>query len=106
VGSHRFITRAPNPNLATSEFLRFFFLTEQGLELIRAASPGGAGRNRTLGLAALDAIRAPVPAIDKQLWFDSLQAEVAALRRLQMETSTEWNALVPAVLARAFRGEL
>jgi type I restriction enzyme S subunit len=105
-GSHRFITCRPKPNLATSRFLCFFFLTDEGLDLIGAASPGGAGRNRTLGLAALDAIRVPVPSIERQLWFDALQAEVAGLRRLQTETNSEWNALLPAVVDRAFRGEI
>jgi type I restriction enzyme S subunit len=89
VGSHRFITCVPRKDVATSYFLRFYFLTDEGMDLIRAASPGGAGRNRTLGLAALDAIDVPVPPIEDQVWFDGLQAKVGALKNLQSE------ALVP-----------
>ncbi len=37
---------------------------------------------------------------------DSLQAKVDALRRLQAETSAELDALMPAVLDKAFKGEL
>lgn len=37
---------------------------------------------------------------------DALQAEVDALKRLQAETAAELDALLPAVLDRAFRGEL
>ena len=37
---------------------------------------------------------------------DSLQAEVDALKRLQAETATELDALLPALLDRAFKGEL
>ena len=37
---------------------------------------------------------------------NSLQAEVDALKRLQGETATELDALVPAILDRAFKGEL
>jgi type I restriction enzyme S subunit len=37
---------------------------------------------------------------------DALQTKVCALRRLQVETSTELNALSPAILDRAFKGEL
>lgn len=37
---------------------------------------------------------------------DALQAEVNSLRRLQAETAAELGALLPAVLDRAFRGEL
>lgn len=37
---------------------------------------------------------------------DALHAEVGALKRLQSETAAELNALLPAILDRAFRGEL
>ena len=37
---------------------------------------------------------------------DALQAEVDALKRLQAETAAELDALLPALLARAFKGEL
>jgi type I restriction enzyme S subunit len=36
---------------------------------------------------------------------DALQAEVDALKRLQAETATELDALLPPVLDRAFKGE-
>lgn len=106
VGSHRFITCVPTAGVATARILCFFFLTDEGMDLIRAASPGGAGRNRTLGLAALEAISVPVPSIKDQNWFDSLQEEVASLNSLQQQTSAELDALMPAILNRAFRGEL
>jgi type I restriction enzyme S subunit len=35
-----------------------------------------------------------------------LQAEVDALKRLQAETAVELTALLPAILDRAFKGEL
>lgn len=37
---------------------------------------------------------------------DALQAEVDGLKRLQAETSAELDALLPAILDRAFKGEL
>ena len=37
---------------------------------------------------------------------DALQAEVDALKELQQQTSQELGALLPAILDRAFRGEL
>jgi type I restriction enzyme S subunit len=37
---------------------------------------------------------------------DALQAEVDALKRLQAETAAELNAMLPAILDRAFNGEL
>ena len=37
---------------------------------------------------------------------DALQAEVDALKRLQAETIAELDALLPAILDKAFKGEL
>jgi type I restriction enzyme S subunit len=37
---------------------------------------------------------------------DALQAEVDALKRLQAETATDLDALLPAILDKAFKGEL
>ena len=37
-------------------------------------------------------------------YLDELQAKVDALRRLQAETGAELDALLPAVLDRAFKG--
>jgi type I restriction enzyme S subunit len=98
VGSHRFLTCVPNPTLATSEFLRYFFLTTNGLELIGKASPGGAGRNRTLGLEALNAIEVPVPPLEKQQWFDQLQSKAANARRRSADAASELDHLIPAIL--------
>lgn len=106
VGSHRFITYVPHEGRATSEFLCHHFLGEHGIEDIRAASPGSAGRNRTLGLNKLDKILVPVPDYDEQKRF----AEIAKRRqRVQIETAAikdELKAFHAALLAKAFRGEL
>ncbi len=52
----------------------------------------------------------PLPTVDEQ-WrivahLDALQAKADALRTLQSETATELDALLPAVLAKAFAGQL
>ena len=64
VGSHRFLTCTPDPGTATNDFLRFYFLTPEGLQKLGEASPGGAGRNRTLGLKKLAAIQVPIPPLE------------------------------------------
>jgi type I restriction enzyme S subunit len=106
VGSHRFMTHQVLPEHATPEFLCYHFLTDYGLEQIRAASPGSAGRNRTLGIKKLHATRVPIPPIGAQRRFSALHAIREELRRLQIETEAELAAFTPALLARAFRGDL
>ena len=70
------------------------------------ASPGGAGRNRTLGLKNLAAIRVPVPSHDKQVEFVRLWEKVETTRRLQADLKSDLAAYVPSILDKAFRGEL
>ncbi len=106
VGSHRFITRRPVPSLITAEFLCFYFRTDEGLVLINEASPGGAGRNRTLSLKALDEFLVPTPSLASQEWFGALVESVAEMRTQHDECLFELDALLPAILDRAFKGEL
>jgi type I restriction enzyme S subunit len=103
-GSHRFIACVPKAGVATSDFLCFYFLTAEGLEKIREASPGGAGRNRTLGLDALSRIEVPVPSFDKQKWFTSVLHEADNLSYMQTGTMVELEAILPSILDRAFQG--
>jgi type I restriction enzyme S subunit len=105
-GSHRFITCVPKQGIVTAEFLRFYFLTDEGLRKIGEASPGGAGRNRTLGLAKLAEIEVPVPAYEKQVWFNRLQGKVRELLNAQQGAEIELNAMLPSILDKAFKGEL
>lgn len=52
----------------------------------------------------------PLPPISEQrrivAYLEGLQVQVDALKQLQAETATELNALLPAILNRAFKGEL
>lgn len=70
---------------------------------ISEASPGGAGRNRTLGLQKLMAIEVPVPPLSVQQSFDRLQAGVTALKTKHAAIRAANAALVPATLERVFQ---
>lgn len=49
IASHRFPMYGSTGNKADVRYMKYFFLTHKGKQLLRIASPGGAGRNRTLG---------------------------------------------------------
>lgn len=49
IASHRFPMYRPKDNLVDIDYLVSFFMTKKGKDILEAASPGGAGRNRTLG---------------------------------------------------------
>ncbi|KGB82804.1 hypothetical protein JT55_06040 [Rhodovulum sp. NI22] len=104
VGSHRFLSCVPAPETATVEFLRFYFSTPEGLQKLGEASPGGAGRNRTLGLKKLESLQVPVPQILRQHWFDRLQAKAREARAIRASTAQDVEALIPAMLHEIFDG--
>lgn len=103
VGSHRFLTCIPDSNTATADFLRFFFLSPEGLSKLGDASPGGAGRNRTLGLKKLNAVTVPTPPLERQRWFDRLQEKARKVETLREGVLKDVESLLPAALNRVFR---
>ena len=102
VGSHRFLTCVPDGSVATADFLYFYFLTPEGLSKLGDASPGGAGRNRTLGLKKLDVVTVPVPPLDRQRWFDRLQSQVRQAEALRESAGQDVEALLSAMLHQTF----
>ena len=67
IASHRFpMFRAREGGGVDVEFLRRFFQTALGVKLLGDASPGGAGRNRTLNQAFLEKLPIPLPPLPQQ----------------------------------------
>lgn len=100
VGSHRFISCVPCDGLVTAEYLRYYFLTDEGMSKIRDASPGGAGRNRTLGLSKLMELKVPMPNPVSRASFVDLYQRLLVLRLTRNDEKTEVEAVVPALLQR------
>jgi type I restriction enzyme S subunit len=66
VGSHRFMTYSPKDESIDASWASWFFRSEVGLGLIRHASPGSAGRNRTLAIDRFEKLEIPLPPVDDQ----------------------------------------
>jgi len=75
IGSHRFMTWTPSGDLNV-HYLRAYFRSQAGVARLAAASPGSAGRNRTLSVRNLEAIEVPLPARAEQ---DRIAAVMAAI---------------------------
>ncbi|MDQ6642992.1 MAG: restriction endonuclease subunit S [Chloroflexota bacterium] len=64
----------------------------------------------TVPLRSIRKLTFNLPSLPEQrrivAYLDDLQAKVDALKQLQAETSAELDALLPSILARAFKGEL
>lgn len=101
-GSHRFISCVAREDVALASFLLYYLLSSAGIEKIRKASPGGAGRNRTLGLKKLMAIEVPIPPLHAQHAFVQIQICIAELKARHMAIRANLSKLMPAVLERTF----
>jgi type I restriction enzyme S subunit len=104
-GSHRFLTCVADRQRVIPEWLLCFFLSEEGLALLGEASPGGAGRNRTLGLEKLARIEVPIPPLEDQLRVRDIMIKRSEYQA-QNSFAGDAEALRRSILSRAFRGEL
>jgi type I restriction enzyme S subunit len=66
IGTHRFLSYVPRDGRIDTNWARWFFLSEQGMDLIRMAAPGTTIRNRTLAIERFEALEIPLPPIDEQ----------------------------------------
>lgn len=80
-GSHRFITCVVDSDRANATYLKLYLTASpEGRAQVLQASPGGAGRNRTLGVEKMGQIRVPLPPLAER------QAIVARLDALAEKT--------------------
>lgn len=66
IASHRFPMYRPLEGKLDLNYLVYFFKTSYGKHLLGLASPGGAGRNKTLGQSNFLELEIPLPSIEEQ----------------------------------------
>ncbi len=97
-----------DPKQLDSEYLMHFLISAPAQKAIHGEKVETARPNISLG--NLRNLTLPVPPLDQQrrivAYLDGLQATAEAIRAAQAETQKELDALMPSVLAKAFRGEL
>ena len=92
IASHRFPMFRPKNNQCDIHYLTYFFKTPKGKYLLELASPGGAGRNKTLGQNEFSLLKLMLPPINEQqkiaqilsTWdkaIDKLEALIAAKQK-------------------------
>ena len=76
IGSHRFPMYRPVDDKVDIDYLIANLMTKRGKDILEAASPGGAGRNRTLGQERFMKSKIVLPPIDEQRYIaDILTAQ-------------------------------
>lgn len=66
IASHRFPMFVPVDSKTTLPFVRYFFIRKYGKHLLGVASPGGAGRNKTLGQKDFAKLKVIFPEVHEQ----------------------------------------
>lgn len=103
IGSHRFMTFVPIAESIDTAWASWFFRSEPGIELIRRASPGSAGRNRTLAIKRFEALKIPLPPIAEQRRVANLlnqaQASSDTVARLTEQAGSMEAALQTALVS-------
>jgi len=100
----------PDTCQITPEFLVHWLNSPIGRSHSRSKTLGRGHSQGNLNLNLLRSFPVPVPPIACQnqivAELDALQAKVEAVKSLQTETAAELDAMLPAILDKAFKGEL
>jgi type I restriction enzyme S subunit len=93
IASHRFPQFRPIANRCDVDYVLYVFKTSYGKDLLATASPGGAGRNKTLGQKEFAKLKLLLPPIDEQVkisrilatWDRAIDTAEQLLRNLQQQ---------------------
>lgn len=96
IGSHRFMSWIPTHDVDVS-YIAHYLLSERGMDQLRQASPGSAGRNRTLSIKNFEAIEVPLPALSGQRRIASHLDQVALVASKNQGAMLHRRALTRAV---------
>ncbi|MCC7335388.1 MAG: restriction endonuclease subunit S [Pirellulaceae bacterium] len=110
IASHRFPMYEPIDNRVDIDYLLYFFKTERGKHLLGLASPGGAGRNRTLSQDAFMKLKIPLPKIEEQRRVANLlgtaDREIEVLKQLRESYAQQKKGLMQQLLTGKTRVKL
>jgi len=85
IASHRFPMYLPIKTQSDLNYLLYFFLTKRGKSLLELASPGGAGRNKTLGQKEFENLKFLIPDVAEQnkiaLFHSAIESKLNALKQ-------------------------
>jgi len=92
------------------QYLDYALKSEPLREQIEAVATGTSSSMKNISKEKVMQLRLPLPPLAEQQrivgYLNNIKANAYSLKQLQAESAAELDALLPAVLARAFRGEL
>ena len=108
--SHRFPMFRPNPDRLLTEYALLYLLSKKGSEALELASPGGAGRNRTLSQTGLLKNLIPLPSVPEQrrvvTFVQTADREIGLLRKQLEALKQQKKGLMQKLLTGELRVKL
>lgn len=102
IASHRFPMYVPKNNRIDLDFMGIFFLRPRGKYLLGIASPGGAGRNKTLGQSNFSELKVTLPCLDEQKKIASFVKSVDQKINLTQQQIKQTQAYKKGLLQQMF----
>jgi restriction endonuclease S subunit len=110
IASHRFPMYKPLENELDLDYLLHFFKSKKGKELLGIASPGGAGRNKTLGQSEFLKLQIPVPTLTEQKkiaeFLDKIDTEIIVHQQKLTHLQNQKKGLMQQLLTGKTRVKL
>lgn len=107
VASHRFPMFTPIKGKADLNFAFHFFMRKQGKALLALASPGGAGRNKTLGQSEFMKLKVTLPSAEEQkkiaAFLSAVDSKLESLRRKHLALIRYKTGLMQQIFSKKIR---
>lgn len=106
IASHRFPMYKPKKNIVDLDYITEYFITKRGQNVLILASPGGAGRNKTLGQKEFAKSVVKLPSLPEQQKIAEFLSTIDTVIEKQKETVSAWEERKKGVMQKLLSQEV
>ena len=106
IASHRFPMYKPKKDIVDLDYITEYFITKRGQNVLILASPGGAGRNKTLGQKEFAKSVVKLPSLPEQQKIAEFLSTIDTVIEKQKETVSAWEERKKGVMQKLFNQEV
>lgn len=106
IASHRFPMYKPKKDVVDLDYITEYFITKRGQNVLILASPGGAGRNKTLGQKEFSKSVVKLPSLPEQQKIAEFLSTIDTVIEKQKEAVSAWEERKKGVMQKLFSQEV
>ena len=106
IASHRFPMYKPKKDIVDLDYITEYFITKRGQNVLILASPGGAGRNKTLGQKEFAKSVVKLPSLPEQQKIAEFLSTIDTVIEKQKETVSAWEERKKGLMQKLFNQEV